>query len=56
MTPKAFIKRAGEKNAGGAYILYGEENYIKSETARMAVEARDSASSGRRDDAASSSE
>jgi len=39
LTPKAFVKRAGEKNVGGAYILYGQESYIKSETARLAVEA-----------------
>lgn len=39
LIPRTFIKRAGEKKAGGAYILYGPETYIKSETARLAVEA-----------------
>jgi DNA polymerase-3 subunit delta len=39
LTPRAFIKSATAKSFGGAYLLYGEDEYIKAETARRAVEA-----------------
>jgi len=38
-TPRAFIKAALSRPFGGAYLLYGEDEYIKAETARRAVEA-----------------
>lgn len=38
-TPRAFIKAASSKQFGGAYLLYGEDDFIKAETARRAVEA-----------------
>jgi DNA polymerase-3 subunit delta len=38
-TPKAFIKAAAAKQFGGAFLLFGEDEFIKSETARRAVEA-----------------
>lgn len=38
-TPKAFIKAAASKQFGGAYLLWGEDEFIKAETARRAVES-----------------
>jgi len=39
MIPRDFIKQAGGPKSGGAYLIYGHEEYIKAETARQAVEA-----------------
>ena len=39
LTPKAFIKAAASKQFGGVYLLWGEDEYIKAETARRTVEA-----------------
>jgi DNA polymerase-3 subunit delta len=39
LTPRAFIKAAAGKKFGGAFLVFGHDEYIKSETVRLAVEA-----------------
>jgi DNA polymerase-3 subunit delta len=39
LTPRAFIKAAAGKKSGGAFLVFGHDEYIKSETVHLAVEA-----------------
>jgi DNA polymerase-3 subunit delta len=39
LVPRTFLKAAGARNFGGAYIIYGYDEFIKAETVRLAVEA-----------------
>ncbi len=38
LTPRSFIESAAGPSFGGAYLVYGHDEYIKSETVRRAVE------------------
>lgn len=39
LSPRAFIKAAEGSSFGGAYLLFGHDEYIKAETQRLAVRA-----------------
>lgn len=39
LTPRAFVKLASEHKIGGAWMVYGSDEYVKTETVRMAARA-----------------
>jgi DNA polymerase-3 subunit delta len=39
LTPRAFVKSRSDKQAGGAWLVYGSDEYVKTETVRLAARA-----------------
>ena len=39
LTPRAFVKSRSEQRAGGAWLVYGFDEYVKTETVRLAARA-----------------